>query len=93
MLINTPVGNVIVNTPPVGQRREVVEHLLPIIQRPSNAIHRVTTLLTPMGPFVGPSVDGGSNPIQPPPISGSVVHNIYVLPTTPGGYDVTYASS
>ncbi|XVN44595.1 MAG: hypothetical protein RCG16_04520 [Rickettsia hoogstraalii] len=88
ILINTPVGNVIVNTP-VGQRCEVVEHLLPIIQRPSNEIHRVTTPLTPMGPFVGPSVGGGSNPIQPPPTSGSIVNNIYVPPTTPGGYDVT----
>ncbi|AFC70704.1 hypothetical protein [Rickettsia australis] len=67
---------------PVEQRREVV---LPIIQRPSNEIHRVTTLLTPMGPFVGPSVGSGSNPIQPSPTSGSVVNNIYVPPTTPGG--------
>ncbi|WP_231564320.1 hypothetical protein [Rickettsia rhipicephali] len=42
---------ILINTP-VGQRREVVEHLLPIIQRPSNEIHRITTpLITPIGSF------------------------------------------
>ncbi|QQV75716.1 hypothetical protein H6P87_01280 [Rickettsia tillamookensis] len=81
------VANVLVNTP-IDQRGAVVDHLRPIIERPSNEIHRVTTPLTPMGPSVGPSV-GGFSPIQPPPTSGSVVNNIYVPPTTPGGYDVT----
>lgn len=82
------VANVLVNTP-IDQRAAVIKHLLPLIERPSNEIHRVTTPLTPMGPLVGPSVGGGFNPIQPPPTSGSVVNNIYVPPTTPGGYDVT----
>ena len=40
------------------------------------------------GPSVGSSV-GGFSPLQPPPTSGSVVNNIYVPPTTPGGYNVT----
>ncbi|WP_256621198.1 hypothetical protein [Rickettsia sp. TH2014] len=86
------VANVLVNTP-VDQRAAVIKHLLPIIERPSNEIHRVTTPLTPMGPFVGPSVGGGFNPIQPPPTSGSVVNNIYVPPITPSGYDVTPSNS
>ncbi|BBJ32285.1 hypothetical protein RAS_13940 [Rickettsia asiatica] len=82
------VANVLVNTP-IDQRGEVIKHLLPIIERPSIGTHRITTpLITPMGPFVGPSV-GGFSPLQLPPTSGSVVNNIYVPPTIPGGYDVT----
>jgi len=85
------VAHVLVNTP-VGQRPAVVRHLLPIIERPSIEIHRITTpLITPMGPSVGPSI-GGFSPIQPPPTTGNVVNNIYVPPTIPGGYDVQHNS-
>ncbi|WP_341793148.1 hypothetical protein [Rickettsia endosymbiont of Ceutorhynchus obstrictus] len=60
------VANVIVNTP-IGQRKVVVDHLIPIIERPSITIHKITQInhpfIIPETPIIGPI--GGYSPSVP----------------------------
>nr|WP_253308436.1 hypothetical protein [Rickettsia endosymbiont of Ceutorhynchus assimilis] len=66
------VANVIVNTP-IGQRKVVVDHLIPIIERPSITIHKITQInhpfIIPETPIIGPI--GGYSPSVP--VTGGVV--------------------
>ncbi|MFY9590326.1 beta strand repeat-containing protein, partial [Rickettsia endosymbiont of Halotydeus destructor] len=66
ILINTPIGNVIVNTP-VDQRKVIVDHLIPIIPLPSNEVHKITQV---NHPFIIPEIPsiapiGGYSPSVP----------------------------